>query len=122
MKKQNNIIEELKRRRQLFARILLSVFVPIMMLSAVHVHEEASSPECEQCAQHVSHAGHLSADNSHTYNCVLCQFLTLPFVPAVVIGTLFIFTFHQVSRQWNIRHAPCSVTISHSQRGPPALF
>ena len=122
MKRQDSIIEELKRRRQLFARILLSVFVPMMMLSAVHVHEDASAPECEQCAHHVSHAGHLSAADSHTYNCVLCQFLTLPFVPAVVVGTLFIFTLHRISRQWQIHYAPCSVIISHSQRGPPALF
>ena len=122
MKKHNSIIEGLKRRRQLFARILLSVFVPMMMLSAVHVHEEASSLECEQCAQHVSHAGHLSAGSSHTYNCVLCQFLTLPFVPAVVVGSIFLFTIHQISRQWLVRYAPCSVIISHSQRGPPALF
>jgi predicted RNA-binding Zn-ribbon protein involved in translation (DUF1610 family) len=122
MRKQNSIVEELKRRRQLFARILLSVFVPMMMLSAVHVHEEASHFECEQCAQHISHAGHLSAASSHDYNCVLCQFLTLPFIPAVVVGTLFLFIIHQVSRQWQIHYAPCSVIISHSQRGPPALF
>ena len=122
MKKQDSIIEALKRRRQLFARILLSVFVPMMLLSALHVHEEALSPECEQCAQHISHAGHLSAADSHTYNCVLCQFLTLPFIPAVVVGSLFLFIIHQVSRQWQIHYAPCSVIISHSQRGPPALF
>ena len=93
MKKQDSIIEALERRRQLFARILLSV-----------------------------HAGHLSAADSHTYNCVLCQFLTLPFIPAVVVGSLFLFIIHQVSRQWQIHYAPCSVIISHSQRGPPALF
>ena len=122
MRKQNSIVEELKRRRQLFARILLSVFVPMMMLSAVHVHEEASHFECEQCAQHISHAGHLSAASSHDYNCVLCQFLTLPFVPAVVVGTLFISVFHLIVRQWQVHYAPCSVIISHSQRGPPALF
>lgn len=60
--------------------------------------------------------------NSHTDNCVLCQFLTLPFVPAVVVGTLFISVFHLIVRQWQVCHAPCGVVISHSQRGPPALF
>ena len=122
MRKPNGIIQELKQRRQHFARILLSVFLPMMMLSAVHVHETPSSLECEQCAHHVSHAGHLSAASSHDYNCVLCQFLTLPFVPAVVVGTLVVFNFHQISRQWRVCYAPCGVIISHSQRGPPALF
>ncbi len=122
MNRPNGIIEEMKRRRQRFARILLAVFLPMMMLSAVHVHEEVASLDCEQCAQHVSHAGHVSAANSHTDNCVLCQFLTLPFVPAVVVGTLFVSVFHLIVRQWQVCHAPYGVVISHSQRGPPALF
>ena len=104
MNRPNGIIEEMKRRRQRFARILLAVFLPMMMLSAVHVHEEVASLDCEQCAQHVSHAGHVSAANSHT------------------VGTLFISVFHLIVRQWQVCHAPCGVVISHSQRGPPALF
>lgn len=74
------------RRRQMVARWLLAVFVPMVLLSSLHLHKEvaATGGECYQCAHHQPHSGHLSAASFAVHDCLLCQMLTVPFVPAAV--------------------------------------
>jgi len=76
-----------KTRRKVFARLLLAVFSTILCLSAVHIHEQQASPynTCAECINHVPHSGHISLNVLHTHDCVLCQFLTLPFMAAAAL-------------------------------------
>lgn len=77
-------------RRQLYAWLLLSVFVPMTALSALHVHKVDSdvTAVCSACINHQSHAGHLSAGFDNIHDCVLCQFLSLSFVAATGVLTV----------------------------------
>jgi hypothetical protein len=77
----------MQRRRNIAAWALLSVFVPMMMLSAVHIHQPAvdETASCVECAQHVNHPGHFTSAVEHLDDCVLCQFLSLAYTPAAVI-------------------------------------
>ena len=106
-------------RRRVFARLLLLVFVPMLMMSVLHVHECESIQTCADCTHHVSHSGHLTADASYDYDCVLCQFLSLPFVMAVAVGVECLLLSHKVLRQDAAENAPRGVMLSIRQRGPP---
>ncbi|MBR1643993.1 MAG: hypothetical protein IJ684_01295 [Bacteroidales bacterium] len=68
--------------RSTFAWILLSVFVPMLLLSSLHRHAVRGEAECAACVQHLPHAGHFSQAASVVDDCLLCQFLSLPYVPA----------------------------------------
>lgn len=70
------------------ARILLAVFLPMLLLSSAHLHlQETAAPttECYACEHHLHHDGHISTAQ-HLQKCVLCQFLTLPFLTATING------------------------------------
>jgi len=64
------------RRAYLSAWLLLSVFVPMVLLSSVHVHPElaaAAAHACHDCVEHQVHDGHLDAAHAHI-DCFLCHF------------------------------------------------
>jgi len=54
--------------------LLLSVFVPMVLLSSMHVHQPIASAhdDCEMCLEHQVHA-HLDALTAHI-DCFLCHF------------------------------------------------
>ena len=109
-------------RRQLSAIILLAVFLPMLVLSSVHIHEsdEAIKTECADCVHHSCH-GHLTAAATWAHDCVLCQFLTLTMLTAaVMVVTLYILVCKCNLAQplHNIR-AVCCGTID--TRGPPTI-
>jgi len=108
-------------RRKVFARILLSVFVPMLLMSVLHVHECNSIQTCSDCAHHVSHSGHLTAVASCDYDCVLCQFLSLPFVMALAVGVGGLLLYFKVLRQNIMENAPRGVVLIKKQRGPPGF-
>jgi len=66
---------------------LLAVFLPMLLLSSFHVHPEAhvEGDDCEECVHHLPHAGHISNLTVCSFDCVLCQFLTLPFLVAPLV-------------------------------------
>ena len=70
-------------RRIWMSRILLAVFVPMLLLSVLHIHTEgfADDSGCVECMHHVRHS-HLSTTDFCSLQCVLCQFQTLPFIVA----------------------------------------
>lgn len=104
MKKQNE-------RRTIAARILLWVFVPMLLLSSVHVHRPAVSTvtECYACVHHIRHDAHLTNINTQWKTCVLCQFISLPFVGGESIT---------VSRVYSAFH----LVLAFVQPIPPAAF
>ena len=76
-------------KRQLYAWLLLAVFLPVLALSSVHVHRHADAPvaECTDCLNH-SCQGHLTVTDDPLHQCVLCQFLTLSYIAAATIAVI----------------------------------
>ena len=74
-------------KRHIASWLLLAVFVPMLLLSSLHVHEtgETIGTECTDCVHHNCH-GHLTAMVYWTHDCVLCQFLTLTMLTAAVMA------------------------------------
>lgn len=79
----------LARKRRWYAWALLAVFVPMLLFSLVHVHEQGTvtETECIDCAHHVNHS-HLAMADFCVDNCVLCQMLSLPFVAAILLSVV----------------------------------
>ena len=75
-----------KTRRLFSSWVLLAVFVPMVLLSSVHVHTTtaADGSTCAECVQHQCH-GHLTALSTPIHACVLCQFVSLGYVAAAVV-------------------------------------
>ena len=104
------------------AWMLLAVFVPILLLSSIHIHEtgNTTTTECNDCVHHSCH-GHLSSVASWDHDCVLCQFLTLTMLAAAVMAvTLYVRVCIKSYAQplCGFRTNSCGNIVT---RGPPTL-
>ena len=74
-------------RQHISALVLLAVFLPMLLLSSFHVHPEShvEGDYCKECVHHLPHAGHMGSLSVCSFDCVLCQFLTLPFLIAPMV-------------------------------------
>lgn len=109
------------QKRSLCSWVLLAVFVPMLLFSSLHLHqdEQSAQTECAECVDHHC-AGHLGQQSVSFHACVLCQFLSLPFL-AVAVTALVLFNKvracalvpQQYRRQTTLRGAI-------SLRAPPA--
>ena len=70
-------------KRHIAAWVLLAVYLPMLLISSLHVHETAEYGEttCAECVHHQCH-GHLSQLSDGMHQCVLCQILTLSYLSA----------------------------------------
>lgn len=77
-------------RRYYSSLVLLAVFLPMLLLSSFHVHPQShvEGDYCKECVHHLPHAGHMGSLSVCSFDCVLCQFLTLPFL----IAPMLVFT------------------------------
>lgn len=73
---------QLRHRQTFSAVILLLVMIMSLGIRILHVHHyvERVSVECQDCRQHIYHSGHIMAASDSEGDCVLCQWLTVPFV------------------------------------------
>ena len=77
---------EVKRRRYIAAWWLLAVFLPMLVLSSVHIHTScADTPLCSACLHHTEHSGHVASGQSTMHACLLCQVLHLTFLKGTAI-------------------------------------
>ena len=78
------------RKQRLFAWILLSVYVPMVLLASLHVHSPISiskAIDCVECHTAVHHSGHITTSNHHIDECLSCRFLSTQIdVPRTVIS------------------------------------
>ena len=109
------------KRRYFASWLLLAVFVPMLVFSSLHIHEEINSQtetECNDCLHHSCH-GHLVQTASWAHECVLCQFLTLPMMTAAAIAVLI---YVHVCKK-NLAQPLCSYHVACCgnivTRGPP---
>ena len=65
-----------KHKEQISSWILLSVFLPMMLFSYLHVHvERYEMIDCDACVEHMHHAGHITSQVTTVDDCLLCRFL-----------------------------------------------
>jgi hypothetical protein len=80
----------LERRRQHSAQLLLSVFIPILLLTITHHHTMVEKPvaPCVLCLHHVPHSDLSSGAMLALQNCVICHFSVIPYIVPVLAGLL----------------------------------
>ncbi|MBO7635095.1 MAG: hypothetical protein J6S89_00785 [Paludibacteraceae bacterium] len=122
MRRLFNIHLSINLRRILSARLLLLVFLPMMVLSLLHIHEESHLLSCDECAHNITHPGHFTEASHQSFDCILCQFLSLPYMMAGVVMVALISTFNTVFRLWQPGFVPTTVILSHPLRGPPVSY
>ncbi|MBR7124996.1 MAG: hypothetical protein IKC86_00100 [Prevotella sp.] len=78
---------KLDAKRYFASWMMLAVFVPMLLLSSLHVHTAQSDDagQCAECVRHQCH-GHLTLSKVTAGDCVLCQFLMLTLVAAATIA------------------------------------
>jgi hypothetical protein len=114
---------KLEKKRYISAWILLAVFLPMLVLSSLHIHQESETLQdtCTECVHHHCH-GHLSQLADAMHQCVLCQFLTLTFVAGVTSAFLFLSPACR-THYARLVSAHCSDSCGIIvTRGPPAIL
>ena len=109
-------------RRQISAFFLLAVFLPMLLLSSLHIHESTENGEATftECL-HNHCGGHLTQITTHLHDCVLCQLLTLPVLTAVLLAVM---VYVRVCKKFHAQpfcgyHSACCGAIV--TRGPPSF-
>ena len=113
----------IEQRRRCFARILLGVFVPMLLLATFHYHDDeiGKADACVECVHHVPHSGHLTAQSFSVDDCLLCQFHALPYLPAAVVMLVAFLPVNRMACQLSTIAAECRKSSCISLRAPPCL-
>ena len=88
--------------------MLLAVYLPMLLLASIHVHDvevAVVEQECTDCVHHNCH-GHLMASAFSMHECVLCQFLSLTFTAASAAAVVFFCRIFSVRYAWT-QNAVC---------------
>ena len=99
-----------KTKRHIASWLLLAVFVPMVVLSSVHIHETGETTD-----------GHLTAMATWAHDCVLCQFLTLTMLTAAVMAVMVyvhVCKNSYVQPLYGFRAVCCGNIVT---RGPPTM-
>lgn len=113
------------RRQQLFAWIILSVYVPMVLLASLHVHsinDFSRAVDCDQCHTAVHHSGHITASTHHIDECLSCRFLSTQIdVPRTV--TMQVVKPVVVHLEYFLATQPVVRAVAHpSLRAPPYIL
>lgn len=111
-----------RKKRHIASWILLAVFVPMLVMSSLHLHHSQTdiTDSCSECVHHHCH-GHLLQTDTNSHNCVLCHFLTIPFVAATAVAVIYYnrsinhYALYQNNVHFHTQGIP-------PMRGPPTLM
>ncbi len=113
------------RKQRLFAWMMLSVYVPMVLLASLHVHsinDFSRAVDCDQCHTAVHHSGHITTSNHHIDECLSCRFLSTQIdVPRTVTSLVV----KQVTTQLEYYLAGdpvIRVVAQPSLRAPPSIL
>lgn len=112
----------MNRKRHIASWTLLAVFVPMLLLSSLHIHSynTLAYGTCTECVHHHC-AGHLGQQTPSVHDCVLCQFLSLPML-AVAVATLILYNKLRAIAYATVSGSVCLSCCSMAAlRGPPAV-
>ncbi|MCR5314049.1 MAG: hypothetical protein K6E54_10515 [Bacteroidaceae bacterium] len=112
----------MKTKRQLAPWILLAVFVPMLVLSMLHIHhsDEKVEETCDECVHHHCD-GHLNQQIGTFHVCLLCQFTTLPMLVADINTFSFFFHANKININTFIQVPYSILTEIVSLRAPPSI-
>jgi len=112
------------RHRQIFSAVVLLL---VMMMSlgtkVLHVHHYIvpTTVECADCQHHVFHSGHFLAADDNSGECMLCQWLTVPYLGEDTAGYKTYFTSDIVRFCISLSEGYPCVVLYISLRAPPAF-
>ena len=108
-------------KRHISAWLLLAVFVPMLVLTALHTHAVASSvsDECVECVNHQPHSGHLTTTTQTLTDCVLCQFFSLQYLETAVATLAAPVGLAFLTCRTNTVTCPTRSQTLHASRAPP---
>ena len=113
------------RRQRLFAWVMLSVYVPMVLLASLHVHslnDFSKAIDCEQCHTAAHHSGHITASNHHIDECLSCRFLSTQIdIPRMVAD--LVVKQAAVHLEFYLPNEPVVRAVVHpSLRAPPSVL
>lgn len=76
-------------KSRLYSLALLLVYVPMVLLSSLHIHQvvPVAQVACGHCVEQTAHQAHLSSLQSiDTDECLLCRFLWMAAMAASVVS------------------------------------
>ena len=107
-------------KRQLYAWLLLAVFLPTMVAAALHIHPATAIVDnCSACVHHQPHAGHLLSASPGAHDCVLCQLLGSSFIVATTSLLAFLLPCARQVLPFFAEQLPSSCALAHGSRAPP---
>ena len=114
-------MRKLELKRRFYAGLLLAVLLPMLVLSALHMHRDAATTDdtCVECATNRPHAGHLTASTATLTDCVLCQFFSMQYLEATVISLVAAVCLTVLTRPVATVHCPSRPLNLYSSRAPP---
>lgn len=111
------------KRRTLIGRFLLALYLTILAVGTFHVHEHVGEDfVCQDCINHVDHAGHISVGDVAMGDCLLCNFLSISYLvaEATALVTIVLVLHHDF-----VEHTVCAVCPAKRKillRGPPVCL
>jgi len=114
---------QIDKRRHISSYILLAVIVPMMLMSWLHVHDEdahSGNVNCIDCLHHVHHS-HISPHDAELGMCLLCQFLTIEYIPSPSLDFNLIACEEGNVLQQVYVSVLAPAILLESQRGPPSI-
>ena len=113
-----------QRKRIASAWFLLSVFVSMTILSGLHHHQPTvdTATDCADCVHHIHHSGHFTTAAEHFDDCVLCNFLSLTYTPAVTLQVTVPTCLTILSIHGNIDFTCCDASLYKPTRAPPFIL
>ena len=114
---------KIQGKRVITAWWLLSVFISMMLLSGLHRHQTVANPaaDCAECAHHVHHSGHFTMAADSLHECLLCQFLSSPVIPATILAIVFSSSSTQQGQFFLHTMAAQAEPSYYHTRAPPYL-
>jgi len=104
------------------AWVLLSVFIPMVLLSSLHVHpERLSDIECIECIEHMMHNGHIVTDQA-SVDCPLCAFQSCAYQGEATVEVACHLHATRVEMPHGTPAIVAGATGLKTTRAPPATF
>ena len=113
------------RKQRLFAWMILSVYVPMVLLASLHVHSPISiskAIDCVECHTSVHHSGHITTSNHHIDECLSCRFLGTQIDVPRTVATIVVRPV-VVHLEFFLATAPVvRIVAQPSLRAPPSIL
>lgn len=110
------------KHRTRIASFLLSLYLMILAVGVLHVHEHVDEEFfCQDCASHVCHAGHITMGDTAHDDCLVCSFFSITYLAAQAVTMVFVATVLKSIFVERTQQVVCHERCVISLRAPPCL-